>query len=109
MKKQPKNPGSNEVTFKNVSRYTTAEEKNLIKSIELDPKDIDEFIEMFKKGLIEASSGAQQAVQDNFALRIESTIRVSRPVYNEKNDVVEDLVGKADVIGKISAKKNYKK
>ena len=94
--------------FKNVTRYTTPEERKAIERIDLDPSDLDEFMTLLRKGLIEAAAVHEAAVQDNMALRVETTVRLSRPVYNEKTDRVEDLTGTTAVTGEINATKVYK-
>jgi hypothetical protein len=95
--------------FKNVSRMTTPEEQEAIEAIELEARDLDEFMEKLRQGMIQAASAHKHAVQDNFALRVETTVRLSRPVLSESENKVEDLVGKAEVSGDVKAKKKYKK
>ena len=96
---------SKENVFKNVSRLLPAEEQAAIESIELEAHELDEFMEKLRQGMIQAASASKHAVQDNFALRVETTIKLSRPVYNEETDKVEDLVGKAEVSGEVKARK----
>jgi len=63
---------------------------------------------LLRKGLIEAAAVHEKAVQDNMALRVETTVRLSRPVYNEQRDRVEDLTGTTAVTGEINARKIFK-
>jgi hypothetical protein len=100
---------SNEPIFANVTRYTTPEERAKVERIDLDPKDIDEFMELLKKGLVEAAGAHDAAVQNNIALSAEVSVRLSRPVYNEKLNLVEELVGTSTVKSALSASKIYKK
>lgn len=98
----------NEV-FKNVTRFATEDERQAVERIDLDPRELDNVMEMLRKGLIEAASIHEAAVQDNMALRVETSIRLSRPVYNDESDSVEELVGKAEVQSEVTAKKVRKK
>lgn len=95
--------------FADLSRPTTSDEREAIDRIELKDDDLDKFMDLLRKGLIEASAAAEQAVQDNFALRVETSIRVSRPVYDKSDHTIGEVVGRKDVSAKIAAKKVYKK
>lgn len=94
--------------FKNVTRYATRTERAQVERIELDPKELDGFMDLLRKGLIEAAAFHDAAVQNCMALNAELSIRLSRPVYNEKTDQVEDLVGSNVVRGALKAKKVMK-
>ncbi|GAB5545563.1 MAG: hypothetical protein RLO52_29410 [Sandaracinaceae bacterium] len=94
--------------FKNVTRYATPDERDQVERIELDPKDLDGFMELLKKGLIEAASMHDAAVQGCMALNAELSIRLSRPVYNAETDMVEELVGTERVRGSLRASKVMK-
>jgi len=95
--------------FKNVTRYTSAEEREKIERIELNDEDIHHFMELLKNGLIEAASVHDAAVQDNMALSAEFSVKLSRPVYNEKTDSVESLSGKSEINSVVRARKVFKK
>jgi hypothetical protein len=95
--------------FKNVTRYTTPSEREQIKGIEIDARDLDEFMDKMRKGMIAAADAHKHAVQDNFAMRVEGTVRLSRPVYDSTSDQVDELVGLGKVNGQVSAVKAYKK
>jgi hypothetical protein len=90
-----------------ITRYTTAEERENIIGIELDASDVDKFVELVRAGLVEAAADHEGAVQDNFALRAENSIRLSRPVRDENGQVV-DLVGRELLEGTIRGRKVYK-
>jgi hypothetical protein len=98
---------NDENVFKNVSRQTTLEEQALINQIEIEADDLDEFMELLRQGMIQAAQPHKHAVQDNFALRVETTIRLSRPVYNAEDDVVEELIGEEKIQGKLTGIKRY--
>ena len=98
----------NDKLFKNVTRYTTDEEREKIKRIDVNPEDIENVMELLRNGLIEAAGSHDAAVQDNMALSAEFTVRLSRPVYNKDEDSVEELVGKKEVKTTVRAKKVYK-
>lgn len=100
------NPDDQNV-FKNVSRFTTPHEQTLIDEIEIEAEDLDEFMELLRQGMIQAAQPHKHAVQDNFALRVETTIRLSRPVYNEEEDSVEELIGEEKLKGKLMGRKRY--
>jgi hypothetical protein len=100
---ETKNP-----VFKNVTRYATPDERDQVERIELDPKDLDGFMELLRKGLIEAASMHDAAVQGCMALNAELSIRLSRPVYNAETDMVEELVGTESVRGSLRASKIMK-
>ncbi|MFI6686642.1 hypothetical protein [Streptomyces sp. NPDC050485] len=63
----------------------------------LNSGDVDEFVGMLRKGLIEAPSDHETSDQDNFALRAQTSERLERPVRNESGEVVE-MVG-SDLLG----------
>lgn len=89
-----------------VTRYTTPQERNNIVGIALDPTDVDAFVDLIKKGLVEAAADHETTVQDNFALRAETTVRLSRPVRDENGQVVEH-VGRELLEGTIRGRKVY--
>ena len=89
-----------------ITRYTTPEERANTKRIELDEIDMAKFTEMLRKGLIEAAAENVQAVQENFALRAEMSIRLSRAVRNDRGEVTE-LVGRDLLEGTIRARKVF--
>lgn len=91
--------------FKNVTRYSTPEERETVERIDLNPAELDRFMGMLRQGLIEAVSVHEAAVQNNMALRVETSVRLSRPVYNATTDRVEELVGEVKVQGELSATK----
>jgi hypothetical protein len=90
-----------------ITRFTTAEERENIAGIELDSVDVDHFVDLVRKGLVDAAADHEAAVQDNFALRAETSIRLSRPVRNEQGEVV-DVVGRGLLEGTIRGRKVYK-
>jgi hypothetical protein len=90
-----------------VTRFTTPEEREEIAGIELDPADVDHFMDMVRKGLIEAAAQHESAVQKNFALSAETSIRLSRPVRGDNGEVTE-LVGRHLTAGRVRARKVYK-
>jgi len=94
--------------FKNVTRYTTEEEQHAVERIDLNAEDLDEFMTLLRKGLVEAAACHEKCVQDNMALRVETTFRLSRPVYNSETDRVEDFAGVTTVTSEIKAAKVYK-
>lgn len=89
-----------------VTRFTTPDERSNTKNVELEAVDVGYFTELLRKGLIQAAAEHVAAVQDNFALRAEMSIRLSRPVRNEKGEIVE-LVGREVLEGTIRARKIY--
>jgi hypothetical protein len=91
-----------------LTRYLTAEEREKIDRIELDPHDLEQFMKLMKQGLLRAACRHDAAVQDNFALRAETSIRLTRPVYNSETGLVDQLVGDSQVGGEIRGKKIYK-
>lgn len=95
--------------FKNVTRYTTPDERASVERIDLNPEDVDQFMELLRNGLVEAASAHDAAVQNNMALTAEVSVRLSRPVYNENEDKVEQLTGSTTVSGNLGAKKVFKK
>ncbi|NHU42994.1 hypothetical protein [Rhodococcus sp. A14] len=97
-----------EQVFKNVTRYTTEEERAKVERIELDPDDLDGFMDLLRKGLLEAASTHDAAVQNCMNLTAELSIRLSRPVYNEERDLVENLEATEIVRGELRAKKIMK-
>ena len=105
----PKDATAEDTVFKNVTRLLTPEERARVERINLDPKDIDHFLDLVRRGLVQAASAHDAAVQDNVGLSVEASIRLTRPVYNQETDSVEELKGKSEVQGQIAAKKIYKK
>jgi hypothetical protein len=89
-----------------LTRFTTPEERENIAGIELEPDDIDHFMDLLRKGLIEAAAIHEGAVQENFGLSVETTISLSRPVKGEDGAVVE-LEGKERVEGRLRARKVF--
>lgn len=90
-----------------LTRFTTDEERENILGIELDAADVDKFVDLVRSGLVEAAADHDTPVQDNFALRAETTIRLSRPVRAGDGRIV-DHVGREVLEGTIRAKKVYK-
>jgi len=90
----------------NLTRFTTTEERENTKCIELDTADLEKFMELLRSGMIEAAAEHVAAVQDNFALRAEMTIRLSRPVRDNQGEVTE-LVGRNMLEGTVRARKVY--
>jgi hypothetical protein len=88
-----------------LTRFTTPEEKSNIAGISLDDTDVSHFMDQLHKGLITAAAMADGAVQDDMALSVEATVRVSRPV-RDGEDIV-DLVGREVVDGRVKARKVY--
>ncbi|MDO0917758.1 hypothetical protein QQM39_45365 [Streptomyces sp. DT2A-34] len=88
-----------------LTRFTTSEERENIVGIDLDPVDVDHYMDIVRKGLVEAASAADAAVQDNFGLRAEVSIRLSRPVA--EGDDVKEVVGRHTATGRIKARKVY--
>lgn len=89
-----------------ITRFTTQEERDNIAGIELDPTDVDHFMDQLRKGLVEAAADHVTAVQGNFALRAETSIRLSRPVRDEDGNVV-DHVGRNLLEGTLKARKVF--
>ncbi len=89
-----------------ITRFTTPEERNNTLGVELEKADIEHFTELLRKGLVEAAAEHVHAVQNNFALRAEMSVRLSRPVRNEQGEVTE-LVGRNLLEGVIRARKIY--
>ncbi|WTO32905.1 hypothetical protein OG399_45500 [Streptomyces achromogenes] len=58
---------------------------------QLDAGDVDEFVNLLRNGLIEAPADHETTQQDNFALRAETSEKLSRPVLNGHGEVVEEL------------------
>jgi hypothetical protein len=100
--------GTETKIFKNVSRYTTPEEQAQVERIDLDPEDLDRFMDMLRSGLLQAAAVHDTAVQRNFALSAETSIRLSRPVYNAETDLVEQHEGKIEIKARLKAHKVYK-
>lgn len=94
--------------FKNVTRYMTPDERAKVERIDLNPEDVDQFMELLRNGLVEAASAHDAAVQNNMALTAEVSVRLSRPVYNETEDKVEQLTGSTTVSSNLEAKKVFK-
>jgi hypothetical protein len=90
-----------------ITRFTTEEERENIAGIELNQNDVDNFMDLLRKGLVEAAQLHETAVQGNFALRAETSIRLSRAVRDEDNSVTE-LVGREMTEGTIRARKVFK-
>ncbi|MEU0030838.1 hypothetical protein [Streptomyces sp. NPDC006335] len=88
-----------------LTRFTTSEERENIVGIDLDPADVDHYMDAVRKGLVEAASAADEAVQDNFGLRAEVSIRLSRPVAD--GDDVKEVVGRHTTEGRLRARKVY--
>ena len=88
------------------SRFLNPAEIDNVRGIELDSSDVDKFMTMLRAGLIEAAADHQHAVQDNFALRADTTIRLSRPVRNADGEVV-DHAGESVLEGTIRGRKLY--
>lgn len=97
------NEGADKVVL---TRYTTAEEREKIKGVSFKQEEVEKFMEMVQKGLLEAASAHEAAVQDNMTLSAEVSIKLSRPVQN-KNDGVDHLKGKSKTTMKIQANKEY--
>jgi hypothetical protein len=89
-----------------ITRFTTPEERANTAGIELLEEDLDHFMDLLRKGLIEAAAEHVTAVQCNFALSAEMSIRLSRPVRNDKGEVTE-LVGRNMLEGTIRARKIF--
>lgn len=89
-----------------VTRYTTPEERENIAGIEIEAEDIDHFLELLRKGLVEAAAVHEAAVQENFGLSVESSIKLSRPVRNDEGEVVE-LEGEQKIEGRLRAHKVF--
>ena len=90
-----------------LTRYLTEEERAQVERIELDPDDLEQFMRLIKQGLLRAASRHDAAVQDNFALRAETSIRLSRPVLNTETGDVDQLAGEAEISSQIRGKKVY--
>lgn len=97
---------TNEKSEEEVTRYTTAEERDKIAGIEFEAEDIDHFIDLLRKGLVEAASVHEGAVQENFGLSVTTSIRLSRPVRGEDGNVTE-LAGEEKVEGRVRARKVF--
>lgn len=89
-----------------LTRFTTAEERDNIAGIALDQSDVAEFLDQLKKGLLDAAQMHDTAVQDNFGLRAETTVRLSRPVRDQDGAVVEH-VGHQMITGTIRGEKIF--
>jgi hypothetical protein len=74
-----------------LTRFTTLEERENIAGIALNPEDVDSFLSELKKGLMDAAQMHDTAVQDNFGLRAETTVRLSRPVRDEDGSIVDHV------------------
>jgi len=89
------------------TRLTTPGERENIAGIELDPTEVDHFMDLVRKGLVEAASAHDAAVQDNFGLRAEVAVRLTRSVADADGSVSE-IVGDEVVGGHVGARKVYK-
>lgn len=90
-----------------ITRYTTPEERENIAGIELDAADVENFMDLLRKGLVEAASQHDTTVQGNFALRAETSIRLGRAVRDSDGRVAEH-VGREMTEGVIRARKVFK-
>lgn len=88
------------------SRFTTQEERANISGINLNESDVDQFLGMMKKGLLNSASVHDAAVQDNFGLRADVTVRLSRPV-NDGNGGLSEVESFTMEGGEIRASKQY--
>jgi hypothetical protein len=93
--------------FRNVTRYSTDEERAAVDRIDISAEDLEEVMKLVRRGLLEAALVHEGAVQENFALRVETSVRLSRPVYNEESDQVEELVSRAEVDTTVNAHKIF--
>lgn len=89
-----------------LTRFTTPEERANIAGIEIEADDIDHFMDLLRKGLIEAAAQHDAAVQENFGLRVETSIRLSRPVRADDGEVVE-LKAEEQIAGRLRARKVF--
>ncbi|BCJ65703.1 hypothetical protein [Polymorphospora rubra] len=89
-----------------LSRFTTPEERANVSGINLNESDVDQFLEMMKKGLLNSAAVHEAAVQDNFGLRAEVTVRLSRPV-NDGTGGIAEVESFAKHGGEIRASKEY--
>lgn len=89
-----------------LSRFTTPEERANISGINLNESDVEAFLEMMRNGLLGGASAHSGAVQDNFALRAEVTVRLSRPV-SDTEDSVTELSSVVSHVAKLRASKEY--
>lgn len=90
----------------NLSRFTTDAERANISGINLNEADVDQFLTMMKKGLLSAAGVHDAAVQDNFGLRADVTVRLSRPINDGAGGVTEVESFSAET-GEIRASKAY--
>ncbi|MYU01445.1 MULTISPECIES: hypothetical protein [unclassified Streptomyces] len=74
---------------KKLSRFTTPDERANISGINLNESDVDQFLSMMKQGLLSAASAHDAAVQDNFGLRADVSVRLSRPVNDGQGGIAE--------------------
>lgn len=89
-----------------LTRFTTAEERENIEGIALDDGDVAHFMDLLSKGLVTAAAASDAAVQDDMALTVETSVRISRPVRD--GDQLAEVVGREVVTGRIKARKVYK-
>lgn len=89
-----------------LTRFTTPEERRNIVGVTLAENDVTHFMDLVNKGLTEAVSVHDSAVQDDMALSAEVTIRLSRPVKAE-DGAIEEVVGREVVTGRLTARKVY--
>ena len=89
-----------------LTRYTTDEERANIVGVNLDDVGVDHFMDLVRKGLVQAASRHEAAVQDDMALSAEVSIRLSRPVKAASGEI-EEVVGRETVEGRITARKVY--
>lgn len=95
-----------ETSTDGLTRFTTEGERENIAGISLNDEDVDNFLEQMRLGLIDAAQMHDTAVQDNMGLRVETTVRLSRPVRSEDGEVVEH-VGRATVEGNVRGAKMF--
>jgi hypothetical protein len=89
-----------------LTRYTTKEEQDNIAGVQLDPGDVEHFMDLVNKGLISAAGRHDAAVQNDMGLSAEVTVRLSRPVAAGDGQI-EEVVGREVVTGRLKASKVF--
>ncbi|AOJ70005.1 MULTISPECIES: hypothetical protein [Burkholderia] len=94
--------------YENITRRTTDEERAQIERIDLNDGDIERLVDLFRDGLRETAQFHSAAVQNNFQIRAEVSVRLSRPIQSEDGARVEEIVSRSTIDETIESKKVFK-
>ncbi len=99
---------SDSFPYKNITRRTTDSERAQIERIDLNDDDVDRIVDLFRDGLRETAQFHSAAVQNNFHIRAEVSVRLSRPVQSEDGSRVDEFVSRGTISESIESNKIFK-